>query len=319
MILSAKESDGLETWLTQSGYRIPAGASAALQPYIRQGMKFFVAKVNLEEQAKIAASTGFMTLRPLQFAFESPKFMLPMRLGMINSNGPQDLIVYLLTRKGRVESSNYRTIKLPANVDLPLFVRGDFRRFYKSMFDRHAQREDFKAVFTEYFWDMGWCDPCAADPLSQQELRQAGVFWLNEPAEPLDPSLPQINGGMPAPVAPTVRLPQPRPGGAQPVLLTRLHLRYTRDSFPEDLMFQQTGDRQNFQTRYVLHHPFAGSPAACDAARVYYEQLERRQQREAETLASLTGWNLTEIRARMNLGQPDRGGDQPWWSSLWKG
>ncbi len=47
VILSAKQSDGLETWLRENGYRIPKGASAALQPYIRQQMKFFVAKVNL--------------------------------------------------------------------------------------------------------------------------------------------------------------------------------------------------------------------------------------------------------------------------------
>ena len=33
-------------------------------------------------------------------------------------------------------------------------------------------------VFTEYFWDMSWCDPCAANPLSTEELAQAGVFWV---------------------------------------------------------------------------------------------------------------------------------------------
>jgi hypothetical protein len=75
--LSATQSDGLETWLTENGYKIPKGASAALRPYINQGMKFFVAKVNLKEQLK----TGYTTLRPLQFAFESEKFMLPMRSG----------------------------------------------------------------------------------------------------------------------------------------------------------------------------------------------------------------------------------------------
>ncbi len=99
VILSAAQSDGLETWLTQNGYRIPKGASAALRPYIMQNMKFFVARVNLKEQSK----TGASFLRPLQFSFDSEKFMLPMRLGMINANGPQDLIVYALTRKGRVE------------------------------------------------------------------------------------------------------------------------------------------------------------------------------------------------------------------------
>ncbi len=83
LILSAKESAGLETWLRESGYRIPAKASAALAPYIRQGMKFFVAKVNLKNQK----AGGFNYLRPIQIAYESPKFMLPIRLGMANARG----------------------------------------------------------------------------------------------------------------------------------------------------------------------------------------------------------------------------------------
>jgi hypothetical protein len=70
VILSAKESGGLETWLRTNGYRIPRGASAALQPYVRQGLKFFVAKVNLAEHAR----TDNSWLSPLQFAFESDKF-----------------------------------------------------------------------------------------------------------------------------------------------------------------------------------------------------------------------------------------------------
>ena len=77
VILSAAESTGLETWLTQNGYRIPAGAARVLGSYIKQGVRFFVAKVNLQEQARL----GFAYLRPLQIAFESPKFMLPIRLG----------------------------------------------------------------------------------------------------------------------------------------------------------------------------------------------------------------------------------------------
>ncbi len=176
LILSAEQSDGLETWLTQNGYKLPRGASGALKPYIAQGMKFFVAKVNLKAQAK----TGFASLRPLQFAFDSPKFMLPMRLGMLNAQGPQDMIVYALTRNGRVESSNYRTVKLPANLDLPPFLKkGDtFKDFYTAMFERQAKRENYKAVFTEYFWDMSWCDPCAAEPLSRDELVAAGVTWV---------------------------------------------------------------------------------------------------------------------------------------------
>jgi hypothetical protein len=101
-ILSAKESDGLETWLNRNGYKMPKGASAALQPYVRQNLKFFVARVNLVEHAK----TGNAWLSPLQFAFESEKFMLPVRLGMLNADGPQDLVLYVLTQKGRVETTS---------------------------------------------------------------------------------------------------------------------------------------------------------------------------------------------------------------------
>jgi len=258
--LSATQSDGLETWLRENGYKIPKGASAALKPYINQGMKFFVAKVNLKEQSRL----GYSTLRPLQFAFESEKFMLPMRLGMLNAppNKPQDLIVYVLTKNGRVESSNYRTAKLAANENIPPFVKPKFKEFYKALYDSSTAREDYRVVFTEYFWDMGWCDPCAAEPLTQTELRKAGVFWVG--GEDV-----QVTGSPTAQPAPgTSRLPiRPMPpsmgGGAQPVMLTRLHVRYTANTFPEDLMFTQTKDRQNWQTRYVIQNPYGGSVAAC--------------------------------------------------------
>jgi hypothetical protein len=311
VILSAKESDGLETWLRQGGYKIPRGASAALQPYIRQNLKFFVAKVNLKEQAK----TGFTYLRPLQFAFESEKFTLPIRLGMVNAHGPQDLIVYMLTKTGRVETTNYRTVKLPANVDIPTYVKGDFAGFYKALFNEQAKKEEFRVAFTEYFWDMSWCDPCAAEPLSPQELKAAGVFWLD--AE----DAPPIAGApvSPAPgVPPGVLRPRPiAPAGAAPVMLTRLHIRYAPQTFPEDLMFQETKDRQNFQTRYVLHQPWRGDINACEEARSYFTQLPVRFEREAQTLASLTGWEIGEIRKNMNF-TPVPAAQKLWWQNLWK-
>ena len=139
-------------------------------------MKFFVARVNLKEHQR----TGLSYLRPIQFAFESPKFMLPIRLGMINANGPQDLIVYVLSREGRVETTDYRTVKLPSGMDVPEFVQDEFGKFYQAMFDQQVKRDEMRTVFTEYVWNMGWCDPCAAPPLSREELRALGVFWLDD-------------------------------------------------------------------------------------------------------------------------------------------
>jgi len=299
LILSARESTGLETWLRDNGYRIPPGATAVLGSYLKQGMRFFVAKVNLEEQAKL----GFSYLRPLSMAFESPKFMLPIRLGTLNADGPQELFVYALTRKGRVETTNYRTVRLPTGAELPVHVKGEFPQFYRAMFSEHVKKEDMRAVFLEYAWDMGWCDPCAANPLSTEELRQLGVFWLAEAGA--DP-----------------RRGQPGPGwmrGLAPadVFVTRLHVRYDAAHFPDDLVFQETADRSNFQGRYVLRHPWRGEER-CEAAIRYGDTLRARAEREAASLASLTGWPIDEIRRKMGPAsgalRPD---DRPWWKRLW--
>ncbi|HEX4963641.1 MAG TPA: DUF2330 domain-containing protein [Thermoanaerobaculia bacterium] len=288
LILSAKESNGLETWLIENGYRIPHGAYRVLGGYLKQGMRFFVAKVNLKEQSKL----GFTYLRPIQVAYESPKFMLPIRLGMVNANGPQELFVYALTRQGRVETTNYRTVRLPSDAEVPLFVKDEFASFYKSLFSQQVKRQDMRTVFLEYAWDMAWCDPCSADPLSADELRQLGVFWLDRGGD--------------------------NPSGAQNVFLTRLHLRYDSEHFPEDLSFQQTADRQNFQGRFILRHPWTGSDR-CEAAQTYRRGLPKRFEQQAETLASLTGWDVNKIRSKMNLkaGTTVPADGDPWWKKIW--
>lgn len=301
-ILSATQSRGLETYLAESGYKIPLGASRALQPYIRQNMKFFVAKVNLKEQAR----TGLSYLRPIQFAFESPRFMLPIRLGMINAQGPQDLIIYMLTQNGRVETANYRTVKLPTGMDLPAYIRDGFGDFYTAMFGEQVKRNDMRVTFTEYVWNMGtFCDPCVAPPLSAEELRQLGVYWVN-------PEMRQ--GGF-------------YPGGAQApyegqgpgqVIITRLHLRYSAETFPEDLMFQETQDNENFQVRYVLRHPWAGSAESCPAAKFYFDGLRQRRQTEAVALADLTGWQIDDIYRKEGLDPSAMPQPASWWQGLWK-
>jgi len=285
LILSARESNGLESWLIENGYKIPSGAAPILGSYIKQGMRFFVAKVNLKEQAAL----GFTFLRPLQVSYETPKFMLPIRLGTVNAKGPQDLFVFALTRTGRVETTNYRTVKLPTGMDLPLFVKAEFKDFYKAMFAEQVRREDMHAVFLEYAWNMSWCDPCAADPLSSEQLRKLGVRLEND---------------------------------NRPTFVSRLHARYDAAHFPEDLVFQETSNQENFQGRYVLRHPFKGASQCLEATR-YEGELSTRREREAQNLAQLTGWKIEDIRRKAQTVKITEAADPaptrpgPWYRRVW--
>lgn len=318
VILSAEQSGGLERYLDQEGYKLPHGASRILGSYIRQDMKFFLAKVNLREHQR----SGYSYLRPLQIAFESNKFMLPIRLGTLNAKNPQDLLLYTLTKKGRVEAGNYRTVKIPSDQNIPTYVKndGEFGAFYKAMFTQASERENRRAVFLEYAWDMGWCDPCAADPISNEDLKMLGVWWIDQPRP-----VPMQGWNN------RIMAPQPSPGAD--VFITRLHVRYDAESFPEDLMLVETSDRENFQGRYVLQHPWDGE-MNCAAARDYMRSLPERFEQEAVNLANLTGWDINEIREKMsrNGQDPDGGrypspgpypsrppenGEKPWWENMW--
>ena len=306
LLLSAKESGGLVTWLTSEGYKLPKGAEPVIGSYLKQDMKFFVAKVNLKKFDK----SGYTKLRPIQIAYTNKKFMLPIRLGTVNAQGKQELFIYALTRKGRVETTNYRTVKLPTDVEIPGYIKEKkiFGKFYKDMFKTQVEKQNNKAVFLEYAWNMNWCDPCAADPLSNAELKELGVFWIYSPNDQ------QTTTGQ-------AIAPRRMPSRPKQVYISRLHLRYDRDSFPEDLMFQTTGNTTNFQGRYVIRHPFTGK-AQCDAGDQYFNsELPKRFNKDAKTLAKLTNWNIAEIRKNQSLPKHANFGDESddtWIESLWK-
>jgi hypothetical protein len=60
---------------------------------------------------------------------------------------------------------------------------------------------------------------------------------------------------------------------------------------------------------------------ACQAGEQYRQSLPQRFEREAQTLASLTGWDIGEIRAEMKEYGTDPGKPPepvPWWRGIWK-
>lgn len=276
LILSAKESNGLKNWLNENGYKIPSNAEEVLDPYIKSNLKFFVVKVNEKEKAKL--NNNF--LRPIQICFNSPKFMLPIRLGMANADGDQDLIVYALTRRGRIESTNYRNVNIVSNRNIPLFVQKNFGAFYGNLFTTQWQKEDKSVAFLEYAWNVTpinqmKCDPCVGNPPTEQDLVQSGVWWLGNKDwnDYSDLDNEEIDNGN------------------KNVYFTRLHFRYNRKSFAQDLQFQVTPNTENYQARYIITHPASGD-LSCAAGQKYLKELRERRKKELMELTALTGTNM---------------------------
>jgi hypothetical protein len=256
LILSAKDSTGLDTWLRRERYQIPRGAEPFLRPYVESGLKFFVAKVDPEKVT--FSADGRAALSPLRFHYDSDEFTLPIRLGLANSSGTQDLIVSVLAPGQRYEVANYKNVTIPTNLDVKDSVRRGFGAFYASLFDRTIEKNP-GAVVTEYAWAANTCDPCPGPTLNWNDFTLLGADVL---------------------MGTTAK---PAAYGGGDFVLTRLHARYGK-RISEDLVFKKAapivGGREhrgaggkleersapssvnNFQARYAIRHYWTG-PIRC--------------------------------------------------------
>jgi hypothetical protein len=264
LILSAAEATGLDQWLKLNHYKIPEGAEPLLRPYVESGMKFFVAKV---DPKKVKMEDGHVALSPLRFHYDSDDFSLPIRLGLANSPGKQDLIVNIISPDKRYEVANYKNVTIPTNFDVKNQVRERFAEFYAALFDKTAEANP-GAIVTEYAW--------TATPTAVQQ----GIYGVT--CDPCPAVIP-IDGDM-------MQLGADILGGNTQVdhggyVLTRLHARYGKSDMKDDLRFREakpiTGGRevwsqqgleyasqpsQNglnyFQARYAIRHWWTG-PIKC--------------------------------------------------------
>ncbi|MEP6863099.1 MAG: DUF2330 domain-containing protein [Deltaproteobacteria bacterium] len=292
-ILSAKDSTGLDAWLTDHNYKIPAGAEPLLRPYVETGSKWFVARV---DPNKVKVVDGHVALSPLRFHYDSEELALPIRLGLANSNGTQDLIVNIIAPDQRYEVANYKNVTIPTNLDVTDAVRDNFPAFYAALYDRTVERNP-GAVVTEYSWAAGSCDPCPGPTLTPETLETLGL-------DVIDAFTPAQQAAHDAMIAArnalndAARDYQNRDAYQQAfdrynalaakappetqfwnMVLTRLHARYGKD-ITNDLVFKQAdpieGGREfggvgqgaekastnNFQARYAIRHKWTG-PITC--------------------------------------------------------
>jgi hypothetical protein len=259
VILSAKDSTGLDTWLRQENYTIPAGAEPLLRPYVETGMKWFVAKVDPAKVKWVGeANEKRAALSPLRFHYDAEEFALPIRLGLANSSGTQDLIVNILAPHQRYEVANYQNVTIPTNIDVAPAMKDKFGAFYTALFDRTIEKNP-GAVVTEYAWQATTCDPCPGPALDGGDFQTLGSDVLDGTRE------------------------QPVAYHNADFVLTRLHARYGK-TVTDDLRFKaaeaivggrefvvangrleegaQPAPHNNFQGRYAIRHRWNG-PITC--------------------------------------------------------
>jgi len=249
LILSATEAAGLEKWLNANNYKIPDGAEPLLRPYVEAGSKFFVAKV---DPKKVKMEGNHAALSPLRFHYDSDEFALPIRLGMANSSGKQDLIVNIISADKRYEVANYKNVFIPTNFDVKPAVKTRFAEFYAALFDKTIEANP-GSVVTEYAWTAVpnyHCDPCTDADITNPDLMTLGG---------------DVVGGRIA---------------SGNFVLTRLHARYGKGDMKDDLRFTEgkpvTGGREQwskqgleygaapsaqnfFQARYAIRHWWTGA------------------------------------------------------------
>ena len=264
LILSAKDSTGLSTWLAQEHYKIPDGAEPLLRPYVEQGMKFFVAKVDPQ---KVKFVDGRAALSPLRFHYDSEDFNLPIRLGLASSSGTQDLIVNILAPHQRYEVTNYPNVTIPTNIDVNDTVKDKFGAFYAALFDRTVEKHP-GAVVTEYAWQATTCDPCPGPALNAQEFTTLGADVLDGPkGAPAQYSqndfvLTRLHARYGKTITDDLRFKQ-----VDPIAGGREHLKAATANNPEQLEEgAQSSSVNNFQGRYAIRHGWTG-PVACEAPR----------------------------------------------------
>ena len=97
----------------------------------------------------------------------------------------------------------------------------------------------------------------------------------------------------------------PVPGNGNDPFVTRLHVRYDAKSFPEDLNFIETSDRDNFQGRYILRHPSTATTACAGRQGLSRFAAGYASRTETDNLANLTGWSKDDIAARMAAAGKD--------------
>ena len=236
-------------------------------------------------KGEATTTTALVVLSPLRFDFDSDELRLPVRLGLLNADGKQDLIVYVLHPEKRFEVANYPNVFVPTNLEVADEVRKNFAGVLRGAVRRDAGARQRQG---------GGHRVRVADHVVRSRARRrrcSRAIW--------PPSAPIMRRSQrPADAAAVVRAAATTATSPSWVL-TRLHTRYDKATLSEDLIFREAkpvmGGRANWdgtsadagragvereQLPGPLHHPSLLDRAGeVQAARATTSGADRRRRR----------------------------------------
>lgn len=205
-ILDSNDADALGLWLDTNGYYLAPGAEPILAEYIDAGSYFMTAKV--ADEAAMADGTP---LSPLQIAYDSPMFAIPIRLATLNSPGEQDMVIYTIVDQadGEVGISNYPSFEVPDSCVWGDPSTDDFATFYDALYRDAWTEVDDAAWAVEFSGGPYDCNPCTGVYPDGDQLADLGFT-----------------------------------GNFDDHYMTRLHMRYTAAQAYQDLVFYASGIKE---------------------------------------------------------------------------
>ena len=250
-VLSASESDDLFRYLNDNGYNLAEPTIPVIQDYLDEGMQFMTARV-----ADEASAADGSPLQPLQIAYDSPMFGIPIRLAAASSPGQQDMLIYAITdpSAGRVGISNYDEMRVADtciwNSPGSEYESGTFEDFYEDRFNAAWLEADQAGWSVEWAGESWSCSPCSGVTAEPADLAQLG--WT----------------------------------GGDEHFLTRLHVRYTDETAGQDLVLYESGMRDGAVTSFANHNElnkWCVEPCQADLVEAHEAALDAaREQGQAE-------------------------------------
>jgi hypothetical protein len=245
------DGQSTQAYLQTKGLSMPAGAKQRLGKYASGGMKLLVADVNASKVELGGARRALLS--PIRFETRQP-YVIPSTLGLANSAGQQELVIYVLHPDKRFEVKNYGNVYPPTNVIVDMAVKERMGEFYAGVHDALLAK-DPKSFLVEYAWPtIKHCgEPCPNAPMAIHELLSLGVDVVERevPKAERNPKPPPLTdeekAQLKAADKPTrKRLEEQRRETVRRrgvldrngYVITRLHHRYDASGLPDDVEVQ---------------------------------------------------------------------------------